>query len=132
MDKEIIFLVEEDAESGFTAKALDHAIFTEAESLDELKMMVQDAVRCHFDEADKPPVIRLHIVKDEVIPAERAMVAAARAATGLSQATFAKLLGVSVRTLQEWEQGRKAPSGAAATLLKVAAKHPEVLKELAA
>ena len=72
------------------------------------------------------------IEKDEVIPAERAMVAAARAATGLSQATFAKLLGVSVRTLQEWEQGRKVPSGAAATLLKVAAKHPEVLKELAA
>ncbi len=72
------------------------------------------------------------IEKDEIIPAERVMVAAARAATGLSQATFAKLLGVSVRTLQEWEQGRKTPSGAAATLLKVAAKHPEVLKELAA
>jgi putative transcriptional regulator len=72
------------------------------------------------------------IEKDEIIPAERAMVVAARAATGLSQATFARLLGVSVRTLQEWEQGRKTPSGAAATLLKVAAKHPEVLKELAA
>ncbi len=72
------------------------------------------------------------IEKDELIPPERAMVAAARAATGLSQATFAKLLGVSVRTLQEWEQGRKAPSGAAATLLKVAARHPEVLQELAA
>lgn len=69
MDKEIIFLVEEDAEGGFTAKALDHAIFTEAESLEELKAMTQDAVRCHFDEAEKPPVIRLHIVKDEVIPA---------------------------------------------------------------
>jgi putative transcriptional regulator len=72
------------------------------------------------------------IEKDEIIPAERALVALARAATGLSQATFAKLLGVSVRTLQEWEQGRKVPSGAAATLLKVAARHPEVLKELAA
>lgn len=72
------------------------------------------------------------IEKEEIIPAERAMVAAARAATGLSQATFAKLLGVSVRTLQEWEQGRKTPSGAAATLLKVAAKHPEVLQEIAA
>jgi putative transcriptional regulator len=72
------------------------------------------------------------VEKDEIIPPERVMVAAARAATGLSQATFAKLLGVSVRTLQEWEQGRKTPSGAAATLLKVAAKHPEVLKELAA
>ncbi|MEN6337215.1 MAG: helix-turn-helix domain-containing protein [Phycisphaerales bacterium] len=72
------------------------------------------------------------IEKDEVIPAEKALVIAARAATGQSQATFARLLGVSVRTLQEWEQGRKTPSGAAATLLKVAARHPEVLKEFAA
>ncbi len=72
------------------------------------------------------------IEKDEIIPAEKAQVVAARAATGLSQAAFAKLLGVSVRTLQEWEQGRKMPSGAAATLLKVAARHPEVLQELAA
>jgi len=72
------------------------------------------------------------IEKDEIIPAEKALVALARAATGLSQATFAKLLGVSVRTLQEWEQGRKTPSGAAVTLLKVAARHPEVLQEFAA
>jgi len=72
------------------------------------------------------------VEKDHIIPAEEALVAAARAATGLSQAAFAKLLGVSVRTLQEWEQGRKVPSGAAATLLKVAARHPKVLKELAA
>jgi hypothetical protein len=69
MDKEIIFLVEEDADGGFTAKALDHAIFTQAETIKELKVMAQDAVRCHFSEAEKPPVIRLHIVKDEVIPA---------------------------------------------------------------
>ena len=72
------------------------------------------------------------IEKDEIIPPERALVALARAATGLSQATFAKLLGVSIRTLQECEQGRKVPSGAAITLLKVAARHPEVLQELAA
>jgi putative transcriptional regulator len=72
------------------------------------------------------------IEKDEIISAEKAQVAVARAATGLSQAPFARLLGVSVRTLQEWEQGRKIPSGAAATLLKVAARHPEVLQELAA
>ena len=72
------------------------------------------------------------IKKDEIISAEKAQVAIARAATGLSQAPFARLLGVSVRTLQEWEQGRKVPSGAAATLLKVAARHPEVLQELAA
>ncbi len=72
------------------------------------------------------------VEKDHIIPAEKALVAGARAATKLSQAAFARLLGVSVRTLQEWEQGRKIPSGAAATLLKVAARHPKVLKELAA
>lgn len=71
------------------------------------------------------------VEKDDLIPAERVPVAAARAATGMSQTAFAKLLGVSVRTLQEWEQGRKEPSGAAATLLKVAARHPEVLQEMA-
>lgn len=49
----------------------------------------------------------------------------------LSQSQFAKLLGVSVRTLQEWEQGRKQPSGAAKTLLKVAEKYPDILQELA-
>ena len=54
-----------------------------------------------------------------------------RMKTQLSQSQFAKLLGVSVRTLQEWEQGRKEPSGAAKTLLKVAEKHPEILLEVA-
>jgi putative transcriptional regulator len=54
-----------------------------------------------------------------------------RERTGLSQAKFAALLGVSVRTLQEWEQGRRAPSGAARTLLLVAAKNPLVLLEVA-
>ena len=54
-----------------------------------------------------------------------------RERTGLSQAKFASLLGVSVRTLQEWEQGRRAPSGAARTLLLVAAKNPQALLEVA-
>jgi putative transcriptional regulator len=54
-----------------------------------------------------------------------------REKTGLSQAMFAKLLGVSLRTLQDWEQGRRAPSGAARTLLLIAAKHPQALLEVA-
>ena len=58
-------------------------------------------------------------------------VALIRERTGLSQTKFAALLGVSVRTLQEWEQGRRAPSGAARTLLMVAAKNPHVLLEVA-
>ena len=58
-------------------------------------------------------------------------VADIREATGLSQSKFAELLGVSVRTLQEWEQGRRAPSGAARTLLRVAANNPQALIEVA-
>lgn len=54
----------------------------------------------------------------------------ARHKTGLTQASFAELLGVSKRTLQEWEQSRRAPSGAAQSLIKIALKHPEVLREL--
>ncbi len=56
--------------------------------------------------------------------------AEARAKVGLSQQEFARLLGVSARTLQDWEQGRREPTGAAKTLLRVAAAHPEVLLEL--
>ena len=59
-------------------------------------------------------------------------IALARVASGLSQAAFASLMGVSVRTLQDWEQGRREPSGAARTLIKVAERHPEVLRELVA
>jgi putative transcriptional regulator len=58
-------------------------------------------------------------------------VAGIREKTGLSQARFAQLLGVSVRTLQDWEQGRRAPSGAARTLLIVADKNPRVLLDVA-
>lgn len=58
-------------------------------------------------------------------------VATIREGTGLSQPRFAELLGVSVRTLQEWEQGRRVPSGAARTLLLIAAKNPRLLVEVA-
>ncbi len=58
-------------------------------------------------------------------------VSAIRERTRLSQAQFAALLGVSVRTLQEWEQGRRTPSGAARTLLLIAAKSPRVLRGVA-
>lgn len=54
----------------------------------------------------------------------------ARASSGLSQSQFAKVLGVSIRTLQEWEQGRRKPSGAAQALLTIAAKRPEVIREV--
>lgn len=55
----------------------------------------------------------------------------ARFASGLSQAQYAGLLGISTRTLQQWEQGRRSPTGAARTLLKIVAKHPRMLKEAA-
>ena len=59
-------------------------------------------------------------------------VISARKKSGLSQTEFAKLLGVSVRTLQDWEQGRRQPSGAAKTLIAIAERRPEVLREAAA
>jgi putative transcriptional regulator len=58
-------------------------------------------------------------------------VASVRGKTGLSQSRFAALLGVSVRTLQDWEQGRRAPSGAARTLLLIAARNPGALLDVA-
>ena len=66
---EIIFQVEEAAEGGYTAHALGQSIFTEAESLEELRENVRDAVRCHFDEGTGPRVIRLHFVRDEILAA---------------------------------------------------------------
>ncbi len=65
---EIIFLVEESDEGGFTAKGLGVSIFTQEETLDLLKVAIIDAVHCHFDD-DKKRIIRLHIVKYEVLAA---------------------------------------------------------------
>jgi hypothetical protein len=66
---ELIFLVEESSEGGFTARALGESIFTEADDLEGLREMVRDAVRCHFDEGKGPRVIRLHFVREEVFAA---------------------------------------------------------------
>ena len=64
---EIIFVVEDSDEGGYTAKALGYSIHTEGESLDELKENIKDAIKCHFDAKEVPHIVRLHIVKDEVI-----------------------------------------------------------------
>ena len=64
---EIIFEVTEAAEGGYDARALGHGIFTQGEDWTDLKAMVRDAVRCHFDTDALPKVIRLHLVKDEAI-----------------------------------------------------------------
>jgi len=64
---EIVFLVEDAPEGGYTARALGHSIFTEADDLETLRSMVRDAVRCHFDETTRPKIIRLHMVRDEVL-----------------------------------------------------------------
>lgn len=70
-------------------------------------------IKARTTQVDVPPVVRV------------------RSNSGLSQSQFALLMGVSVRTLQGWEQGRIMPSGAAKTLLRVAEAHPEILRELA-
>jgi hypothetical protein len=63
----LIFLVEEAPEGGYTARALGEAIFTDADTLDEVQQQVRDAVTCHFDDNARPKVIRLHFVREEVI-----------------------------------------------------------------
>ncbi len=66
---DLIFEVREDPEGGFTARALSASLFTEAETLEELREKVRDAVRCHFDPGTEPKVIRLLIVREEIIAA---------------------------------------------------------------
>jgi len=64
--KEIIFMVEEDPEGGYTARALGQSIFTEADTLEKLKENIKDALKCHFDKDDEiPSIVRLHIVREE-------------------------------------------------------------------
>ncbi len=65
---EIIFLVEDDPEGGYTARAIGESIFTQADTIKELQELVRDAVHCHYpDRENRPKLIRLHIVHDEVI-----------------------------------------------------------------
>ncbi|MDQ3668435.1 MAG: 2-oxoisovalerate dehydrogenase [Acidobacteriota bacterium] len=66
---ELIFLIEDAPEGGYTARALGASIFTEADDLPSLRDQVRDAVRCHFDDGQGPKVIRLHFVREEVIAA---------------------------------------------------------------
>lgn len=62
--KELIFLIEESLEGGYEANALGESIFTEAETLNDLRESIKDAVKCHFDEKDRPRIIRLHFGKE--------------------------------------------------------------------
>ena len=64
---EIVFLVEEDPDGGYTARALSESIVTEGDDTDTLRQNVRDAVQCHFDDRSRPKAIRLHFVRDEVI-----------------------------------------------------------------
>ena len=65
--EEIIFVVEDDPDGGLTARALGVSIFTEADSMQDLKKAVIDALKCHYDSEDEiPRIIRLHRVHDEV------------------------------------------------------------------
>jgi hypothetical protein len=66
---EILFLVEEADEGGFTAQAVNASIFTEGDSLEDLRHNVREAVECHFDEGTAPKIIRLHIVREEILTA---------------------------------------------------------------
>lgn len=100
--------------------------------LDEKKLLARDAKRNLGEEL-------LQAVRDikagrvgRVSTVAVSPLASARLKIGLSQSEFAHLLGVSLRTLQEWEQGRRSPSGAAKSLIAIAIKNPEALKELLA
>ena len=67
MNTELIFIIEEAAEGGYIAKALGESIFTEGETLAELRQNIREAVLCHFDEGKAPRIIRLHFVKEELL-----------------------------------------------------------------
>lgn len=63
---EIVFIIEEAPEGGYTARALGFSIYTEADTWDELKPAIQDALSCHIDEGDRPQLVRLHFLRQEI------------------------------------------------------------------
>lgn len=67
MVKEIIFQIEESVDGGYEARAIGYSIFTEGETYEEVKINIKEAIRCHFEEDEIPGIIRLHLVKDEVM-----------------------------------------------------------------
>ena len=69
MAKEVLFVVEDAAEGGYVARALGDSILTKADSWEELKRAIRDAVQCHLDKGEQPDLIRTHAVREEVVPA---------------------------------------------------------------
>lgn len=69
MKTEIIFIIEESLDGGYEAHALGNSIYTEADTLDELKKNIRESIACHFEEEEMPKIIRLHYIKEEVIAA---------------------------------------------------------------
>ncbi len=67
MNNEIIFYIEESYDGGYEARALGHPIFTDGETIQELKSNIKDAIHCHFEEGEAPQIIKLHFVKEEAI-----------------------------------------------------------------
>ena len=99
-------------------------------AMSEKKLMERDSPRDVWQEAlDSVRQIKAGKV-GAIRTVELPPVVDARQRTGLSQSKFADLLGVSVRTLQDWEQGRRKPSKAAASLIQVARQRPDVLREV--
>ena len=102
-------------ESGASVKAVRKTQF--------LRQADGSVLRKILDENDR-------VVAETELTSQQFLSLNARASLGLSQQGFAELLGISVRTLHDWEQGRREPSGAAKTLLKIAAQYPEVVQEV--
>ena len=64
---EILFVVEESEEGGLTARAASESIYTEADTLDELRVAIRDAIECHFDADNRPALVRMHFTRDEMM-----------------------------------------------------------------